>query len=296
MRKTTAWLLLSLPFGDRSRRAIEETLLDWAHEEATATTHVGRAWVTARALVGVARSVAGAVALDVAHVPYGWLLRRLILVGLPPGALLAGKPLFDNAANMAGRGVDAVTISALLALLVPQALSVVLPLALFWAVLFPPREERVPAIGVAVLGFMAVLTLTGWVAPYANQEFRERTFAFLTRHNPVPAGVMLQRGLAEQTSAALVQLALTEGDARARRQLVARIGLVSVTPALVLLGIAASKLTRRVRRHLTWIVPVGAGISLAIVDEAGFLVVAAVCLMGAHYLARSMDRRLRSLT
>src|SRR5262245_44287600 len=113
MRQLLERLLTGLPFDGRGRRAIDETLLDWAHEEALASSAWQRAWTTTRALAGLTRSVAAALTLDVAHIPYGWLLGRLLLIGLPVCALLSGGPLYAQALNMMNRGVDAMAMSTL---------------------------------------------------------------------------------------------------------------------------------------------------------------------------------------
>jgi len=53
MRRIIAWCVAGLPFEPRSRRAIDETLADWAHEEQESPTRGVpeiRLWDSGRAL------------------------------------------------------------------------------------------------------------------------------------------------------------------------------------------------------------------------------------------------------
>ena len=287
MRRFIAHVMHRLPFDDRGRRAVDETLLDWAHEEALTTSPWGRAWVTTRALAGVARSLTAAVALDVVHVPYGWLIGRLILIGTPFVALLAGRPLFDQAAALAARDVDAGTISVLLALLVPQAVAIVFPLALYWTVLYPQRQYRIPPIGVATAAFITTLLLIGWVSPFANQEFRVRAFALFSGNELIAARTMMRPGWAEHTVVDLVLIVLGEGSKGAVQRLTVVIGLISLAPVFVWLGLAASNLPARIRRHMTWTVPVAGFSGIAIFGNTWPLIFAALCVVAAGHLYRS---------
>src|SRR5262245_34132900 len=58
MKRLLAWGLAGLPFDARSRRALEETLADWRHEEARAATRVQSALAGLRGALSVVRVAA----------------------------------------------------------------------------------------------------------------------------------------------------------------------------------------------------------------------------------------------
>ena len=88
MRRLVAALLDCLPFDPRSRRAVDETLFDWAHEEASAASASRRLATLVRALAAVAPALLVASLSEARRVPAGWLAGRLALfLGVP--ALMA---------------------------------------------------------------------------------------------------------------------------------------------------------------------------------------------------------------
>ena len=67
MRGLLAAFVRGLPLDTRSRRALDEALLDWAHETARANTFAGRCVVEARSVVSLGRALTSVVACDVSR-------------------------------------------------------------------------------------------------------------------------------------------------------------------------------------------------------------------------------------
>src|SRR5262245_29641158 len=84
MRCAIAWLIDGLPFDPRSRRALDETMLDWAHEQRNAPTLGRRVLVQLRAAVAIARAVASAVVGDIVRTPWMPLTFRALVVLVTP--------------------------------------------------------------------------------------------------------------------------------------------------------------------------------------------------------------------
>src|SRR5690349_1808837 len=107
-------------------------------------------------------------------------------------------PILDNAQQLLAKGVDFPTVFRILLTLFPQALSVTIPMALLYGILFglgrlsADREfVALQACGVGVFRIMRPIALLAVVAtgatayetivalPDANQTFRELTFGFV---------------------------------------------------------------------------------------------------------------------
>jgi len=131
----------------------------------------------------------------------------------------------------------------LFATLLPQALAVAVPVAAFFAALWPSRRSpsSVAGQGVAVVAIALAVIL---MVPVASQVFRQTAYAALTGTAPsvgVPA-----RGLRELTAGALVRVAFgTTREAKsARRHAVTMTGLVAAAGTFTLFG---GTLARRAR-------------------------------------------------
>ena len=183
MRRLVAWLLAGLPFDARSRRAIDETLLDWDRE---VTEAKALAEVTGAEIHGVA-SILRVTSLSVLResvdlrwfVSLGW--RFAILVGFAvvitfPGAL--GYADSDRALLL-------LTLS-----LLPSTIASLLPLALLLILAWRPPAGRGPAVGGVMLVVVGTLALVGWIIPSSLQGFREMVFWILmNREGQVTAGL-----------------------------------------------------------------------------------------------------------
>jgi hypothetical protein len=82
MRRLVTRFLDGLPCDPRSRRALDETLLDWAHEVHAEGSPVRQALIALRNLFAVVRAVVESTARGLIHVPYGWLAGRAMLFAL----------------------------------------------------------------------------------------------------------------------------------------------------------------------------------------------------------------------
>ena len=170
MRRVVAALLAVLPFDPRSRRALDETLLDWAHEEARARSAPQRAVTSLRGPAGVARAFAWAVLQETGHVPYGWLAGRIAMFVLLPAALMAVwlyAHMWPGLVALASTG----SRLELSGLLVPHEIEVLLPVMFFLAAACARGERHLPGLGLALVASALTLAFTGWIEPLANHRF-----------------------------------------------------------------------------------------------------------------------------
>ena len=165
MRRAISWFLAGLPFDARSRRAIDETLLDW-DEEATALRQAqGRRARPLEATVVELRGVASILrvtALSVLResVDFRWFVslgwRFAMLFGF---AFLMAFPSTLTYAD-SDRALLLLTLS-----LLPSAIASLLPLALLLILAWRPPAGRGPAVGGVMLVVVGTLALIGWIIP-----------------------------------------------------------------------------------------------------------------------------------
>jgi len=163
MRGIMAWFVGGLPFEPRSRRAIDETLADWAHEQLEASTRGRRALAGVRGVLSVARVVLIVLVREAADL--GWargLARRCGLVAAAVALLaLATAVLMLDA-------LDARTL-ALVPLGMPLALLIVMPPAIFLVLAWRPVARAVPTAGSACFLALVALALAGWLVPHSSE-------------------------------------------------------------------------------------------------------------------------------
>src|SRR5262245_66273402 len=92
MRRLVTWLLDGLPFDPRSRRALDETLLDWGHEEDA--EHSKRWLVGISGALAVLRALVVSTCRETVSLPFAWLVKRTALFGVLPAMLLTLPFLF----------------------------------------------------------------------------------------------------------------------------------------------------------------------------------------------------------
>jgi hypothetical protein len=297
-----------LPIDEIGRRAVDETLADWHHEAGEATTTGRRMLAALHGALGIAIVLGSVTTRDLGS------LRTLRQVGASVGlAMLIGLPFFalPVAAYMVQSGVPALTALGLMATLIPAALTATLPLAL----LTPPmaRPGGMSLVGAGLL--IAVLSAVnlGWVAPNANQHFRETAFSIL---NPSPSSSTPRRGDAELTVAHLMRDMRQGGPPaiRAVNVLTERAMPLAMVPVCLLIGTQARRFVRARRwqrgaGRLAWgvtlagtvLATVGVNAAIALVartEPATWQLPAAyrpvlvplVCLFGAVALAWSAHR------
>lgn len=94
MRRALAWLIDGVPLDPRSRRAVDETLADWAQEEQEEQTQVGRVLVDVRGAVSLVRVTSFAILRET--VDLSWcrgLGRRCVSVFAAAGIVALGITL-----------------------------------------------------------------------------------------------------------------------------------------------------------------------------------------------------------
>ena len=136
----------------------------------------------------------------------------------------------------------------LVACLAPQPFVLLLPLALFYAVAWPPTARPLPVLGLAAVSLLLAEAMTGWIVPFGNQQFREVTFAALGGHE------VLTRGVTELFQPALATAAV-HGARGAWRFLLTQAGFSMLCPAMVFLSAALRGLPPANRRWWLFAMP-----------------------------------------
>jgi hypothetical protein len=173
MRPTVAWLLGALPLGHRSDRLIAETLLDWEHEEATATTSWERAWVAAAGLTAVLRVFA--VAAVRSGLDFQWLggLGRRVMVVLASAFLLVALLYIWSFPNSVAHAIGIALAST------PLIALGLAPAAAFLVFGWRRAGRPAPTLGAAFLCGIAVFALSVAILPATTQLFRWLYFDML---------------------------------------------------------------------------------------------------------------------
>ena len=241
MRRLVAWIIDGLPFDPRSRRALDETLLDWAHEEAEAGP--GRRWlVGVSGLPAVGRAAIVAASRETTSVPLWWLLKRAALFVVLPATLLS-LPMV-----LLLLGTDSAwRIPGVLVLLMPEWLPTVAPLGLLLCLMWRPRHVQVQPVGTAIIVCAATLLFLGWILPHTN--------AFLVAVYGRPmADVLGPLSLRYVDEATLIDLLRSINHPGAVSALLRISGLAALAATSVVL---AESLHRRIAlRKLDWIAAV----------------------------------------
>src|SRR5262245_29897640 len=86
MRRLIAWLIDGLPFDPRSRRALDETFLGWAHEEKSASG-VATGLVQISGVASIIRAMVRLAGREMTRVPLPWLFRRAALHVILPAVI-----------------------------------------------------------------------------------------------------------------------------------------------------------------------------------------------------------------
>jgi hypothetical protein len=184
MRRIIALCVAGLPFERGSRRAIDETLADWAHEEREVPTR-GRRF---RAAVQGVLSIACVVSISLVRetVDPAWsrgLARRWGLVT----AIVMMMAMATSAPMAGALGGRTLTLAVLN---VPLALLAVLPPAIFLMFAWRPVSRAVPTAGTACFLAVAVLALAGWLVPlssdFLNDVLRGSLDVTIDRDYPAP--------------------------------------------------------------------------------------------------------------
>jgi hypothetical protein len=226
-----------------SHRAIDETEADWQHECGAARTLFTRARIAAMSCGAAVRLVTLSVPRETSLLSSGRLLWRTggflipFVVLIQVGPVIRYLGAFDWRLN-----------GSALPWLVPQAVSVALPIALFYAVASPTsRRTPILVVSVAVATFMFVTA--GWIVPATNSRFRQVMFDAL----------MAQQGGAAPTlePERTLSTAIALDDARSWDKVISTLSLSFFAAAMVPLAAGVVALRHRVRRMAWCLFPAG---------------------------------------
>jgi hypothetical protein len=170
MRRVIAECIKGFPFDACSRRAIDETLADWAHEEHQAINRGRRALAALQGVLSVARVVS--ISLLRESVDFGWcrgLARRWGVVAASVGLLAVAQACFMPPSF-------SVEVFALVLPMVPMTLMAILPPALFLILAWRPVGRALPTAGAACFLAFALLLLAGWLVPLSSGVVNQLLF------------------------------------------------------------------------------------------------------------------------
>jgi hypothetical protein len=162
MRRVIARCIRGFPFDARSRRAIDETLADWAHEEHQAPSRGHRALATLRGALSVARVVSISFVRETADL--GWCRGLAHRCGLLAGLVtLLGLAQASLMLPAAGARILALSLT-----MAPLTLLAILPPAILLILAWRPVGRTAPTAGAACFLAVASLVLAGWLVPLSS--------------------------------------------------------------------------------------------------------------------------------
>jgi hypothetical protein len=177
MRRAVDAFVRGLPLDDRSRRVLDETLLDWELEAVGAPTPSSRFVVELRSLLAVARAFVFVSVRDLPRVPAWWLLGRLALFGVVPVAILMSFSRDPWPIQTLRLGI--------------KVLAGWLPLAFFYSIAWRPAARRPPILAVAVCGSALIAAFVLYISPHVMWRFYELQFRQLNRPYPAAPPVLI---------------------------------------------------------------------------------------------------------
>ena len=257
MRRLLGGLLAALPFDPRGRRALDETLLDWAAEARGASTLAGRTTACLCGAVAVSRAVCAVTLSEVARVPVLWLVGRVALFGMLPPILLSlvwflslpGEAPWRELLSRATT-TDAI---ALHVLLLPNLVMPWLPVAFALAVAWPTHQRRAPIVGAATIACVVALIVSGGVEPMANRGFGELARSI---QPPVEAHISWSAPGQQETLAARIADRWRGSDPVTTVWFaVFETGVAPLCAALVMLGGLVARRAPNLMRRWVWLAP-----------------------------------------
>ena len=247
MRRLLEGLLARFPFDPRSRRALDETLGDWAHERATAMGAPQSFAIGVRGLLSLARVVVGCSIAEAARVPVAWLATAMAAALLVPAAILTA---INYPWRIYGEQFSEPVVAGTFLMLTPMMVGFLAPASFFLLAVWNDGKGRVPAIGLALVAILFVVLWMAFVTPNANQRFRILVYEALTsarwEQNP-----QMARGLAEFTWPDLIRRAAgPPAHLPAFSMLALHLATGTAAATLVLLGAALSR--RSLQTRILW--------------------------------------------
>jgi hypothetical protein len=173
VRRAIAWIVGGLPFDARSRRALDETLLDWEGEATESNSVAERTVTEIRGLLSIARVTSMSVLRE--SIDFSWLrgLGRRFAVA---GAIVLALTVWFAVGTASEFGVGAVEIVPFFAAAVSLA---ILPIALVLIIAWRPRIRSVPSVGTALVLTVSLFALTQWAMPHWQWRASELTWPYV---------------------------------------------------------------------------------------------------------------------
>ncbi|HEX5215866.1 MAG TPA: hypothetical protein VFV98_10410 [Vicinamibacterales bacterium] len=228
-------LLRALVVDPRSRRALDETLLD-ATEEIAHTSGVGaQCWAAARAGVALGRVGLGSFGRELQHLH----ATSVVIVLLATFSV----PVVVTATVWPAITPSSGSRATLFALLTIGPIAAFFPVSAF-VVGIAAARLRASLLGLTVVLVVVEVALVGWLMPEANQQFKQRIYS-VGRTATMP--LEIRRGVNELPLQQLVRASRVPEASRARQQLYVRMTLCAATMWFVGLGYGAMRLSPRAR-------------------------------------------------
>jgi hypothetical protein len=171
MRRVVRAIVDGLPLDARSRRVMDEALLDWTHEAASSSSIGARVCVDVRSVVSIVRALVLVSVRETTAIPIAWLAGRVVLFGLLPAlvfVMAAPGRLPRLLAELPALQGAEVTLAIAI-----ETLVVTLPLALFYTVAWRPATRSLPTVGMAFAGSGLVVVYLAGILPLATWRVAE---------------------------------------------------------------------------------------------------------------------------
>ena len=218
---------------ETTRRAFEETFADWRDEWTRAATPIERLRVSTRGWISVARLVALAICAGLGN-STTWAAFSMTLFATAGLSLLWVS--WDRAPGQLPLSAGHFAVGAVL--LVPQGFAFLMAPAAAIG-LGTKRGHEPSVITVALMLFVTMVLLVGWVFPASNQMYREYVYSSLSGRTGV-----LTRGVPELNAPELIRQVRTGSVGERRAGISAlsnRLALVVSAPVFFIFGVAVRR-------------------------------------------------------
>lgn len=264
----------------RSRRALDETLLDVRSERPPALSF-GRAWWVLRSAGAIGRVMAMTAATETAHFGAAAIGLRILVVIVVPTSLLVLTQLLQTDYPASSPTMQGTLFVALL----PQAVAGWMPAAAWLLAIWTRGGRTLPIVPLVLTLAILEIGMVGWIAPDANQHFRVTVFDSHKAVTPDFYSGTLSRGVAERTLPELLSR-WPDSPPVERRHLQARLVLCGFVAALAVLGGVIARTLRPRRAPWTAGVIVVAWVFSGSGTTGGWLALAATTALAMVLLLR----------
>jgi hypothetical protein len=220
----------------RARRALEETLLDWAHEAEFARGPLARLLCDLRAMLALARTVASITAWELTSVwrsPVLW--RSLLWAGA--FVVILNAIAIPQWKHFPVELWDEYLIASLAA-----SSFAVMPFAVYFAARRTDVRRDTPFVGLSLVSMLLMWMAADWIMPAAFQHLRESAALFYRGSPGIP------RGPAEQSLRELISGFASYADLKLVSN---RLAIIVACPVFVFLACHVRRLGRWRQHALT---------------------------------------------